>query len=69
MNTVSGMNFANARRVCKILFGDHLFKIENNQENLSFDIYIKQGVEIRSISKLKKEYPAFRFFSIIINQI
>ncbi len=68
MNTVSGVNFANAKRVCKMMFEDFLYKLEKNDKECTYDVYLDKNVDRKIVSKLKKTYPNFRIFYTVTEQ-
>lgn len=59
MSTISGLNFAVAKGFCEVLFGDNVFKIEKNEKESRYDVYLRKMSDKESIKNLKKKYPNF----------
>lgn len=69
-NYLSGINAATAKKIAQFAFRDYFFRLIKNNHNLTYDIYIYNGVEPEIVDDFKEFWgKSFRIFFMEIPNV
>jgi len=63
-----GITFPNAKKIARYEFGVLLFKVEQNDQDRTFDIYVKGEVDQKKKNKFEEAFPGFKVLEIEIKK-
>lgn len=63
-----GVTFPNAKKIARYEFGACLFKVEQNNDDRMFDIFVKCPVDQKKKLKFEEAFPGFRVLEIVIKK-
>lgn len=63
-----GITFPNAKKIARHEFEECLFKVTQNDETRTFDIYVNCPIDDKKKKKFEKDFPGFRVLEIVIKK-
>lgn len=63
-----GITFPNAKKIARYEFGPCLLKVEQNNDDRTFDIYVKCPVDEKKKKKFEDGFPGFKVLEVVIKK-
>ena len=63
-----GITFPNAKKIARYEFGGQLFKVTQNDQDRTFDIYVMGDVDQKKKNKLEDAFPGFKVLEVTIKK-